>query len=1090
MKSVTYNSTLDKITGEFLSQKPKRLRVVRKKKLKIIQGSTQNSQSRLIPRRLTSQLFRKIILASTLATVIAQEGSENAGNAGNAENAENDIKDNIFNPKSSKDIFLPHQSKSTSTASPSFNQIFDNSSKQVCRDSLQGYKDLLLADPSKNLNLKSISPETLSGFLNEKGFKNQDWTALIYLASFKDLQVNFLNILMHSSQNIDLLKLITSQVDNKGNNILHVSCQFENIDHLIAIFNNINSAYFYHDQEAVNKIKKEMIMKFNHEEYTPLMQAVKSNNSEIVERILSQSKFFDKKTDYSFDVLMQANKSGNSPLLLAISNKNYQLLESLLVNFDIYNPQQKEQIKQVFRNSNNQIFDDLFSYVVNDDSNKISQIIKTLKKINYPKEELKDLLTKQVSDEYGDTAYTALAYKGNIESMLSILSAFDPSNKEDIKRLNEIFLAENKKGFSAMHFLIVQNSDENIEEIIKFFKQTGNENLKDLLIKQSGNSTGDTAFISLTFKQKTKLILSILSAFDPSNKEDIKRLNEIFLAENKKGFSAMHFLIVQNSDENIEEIIKFFKQTGNENLKDLLIKQNGNSAGDTAFISLTFKQKTKLILSILSAFDPNNEDDIKRLNEIFLAENKKGFSAMHYLIFRNSDENIEEIIKFFKQTGNENLKDLLIKQNGYSVGDNAFISLVFNQKTKSILSTISAFDPSNKEDIKRLNEIFLSQNKQGFSALFFMVSYLNNISAFRCIEKLITINSNEEIKKIFTQTFSDKRILPIFTSLLLAGNDNAIEEILKRDVKIEIDELPYSYFSPIPNIAIYYLEAFKKDVNNQIKAIKYYNPIIEGDKIEKKEINFMDIKLNDDMDKPLIVEIVNNDNSSKKIIITGTIINNSKNRIIGNNLNLQNTFKLAESDNLDQIVINLDIGYYNLLASSHAITIKLTRNNDSWDIVYHDPNSLLPTGSFRSVTSQQTNEKIIKAICEQNGIKINSLIEHDNIITNDSLGSCDSISSIVSASMIIGNDHSQKLAKKCQEYFRYHESDKSKILSVDGCIRHIGGDELNKKVKIILEEKLELIKSKMKDKPSTTIASERIEENKLDQPKSLSTIKL
>ena len=91
--------------------------------------------------------------------------------------------------------------------------------------------------------------------------------------------------------------------------------------------------------------------------------------------------------------------------------------------------------------------------------------------------------------------------------------------------------------------------------------------------------------------------------------------------------------------------------------------------------------------------------------------------------------------------------------------------------------------------------------------------------------------------------------------------------------------------------------------------------------------------------------------------------------------------------------------------------------------------------------------------------------------------------------MIIVNDHSQKLAKKCQEYFSYHESDKSKILSVDGCIRHIGGDELNKEVKIILEEKLKLIKSKMKDKPSATIANQESEE-KLDQQKTLSAIKL
>ncbi len=364
MPRITYNSSLNQKTGEFLSKKTKRLRVLRKTKLRKIQDPTQNSQSRLIPRRATSQLFRNFILASTLTTLIAQEISGD------------DIKNKIFNKEKSDDIFPPDQSKSNSTASPSFKPIFKDSSKQVCRDSIQEYKDILLTDPSKALNLKSFSPEILSRFLNEKGFSNPDWTALTYLANFKDLQVNFLNILMHSSKNNEILKLITSQVDNKGNNILHISCQFENIDHLNAIFNNINSAFFSLSGIDVEKIKKEMTMQFNHEGYTPLMQAVKSDNSEIVKKILSQSKFFDK-TDYSCDVLMQTNESGNSPLLLAITNKNYQLLESLLVNFDSYNSEQKKQIKQIFKNSNNQIFDDLHSYAVNNDGNKISQIIKT-----------------------------------------------------------------------------------------------------------------------------------------------------------------------------------------------------------------------------------------------------------------------------------------------------------------------------------------------------------------------------------------------------------------------------------------------------------------------------------------------------------------------------------------------------------------------------------------------------------------------------------------------------------------------------------------------------------------------------------------
>ena len=169
--------------------------------------------------------------------------------------------------------------------------------------------------------------------------------------------------------------------------------------------------------------------------------------------------------------------------------------------------------------------------------------------------------------------------------------------------------------------------------------------------------------------------------------------------------------------------------------------------------------------------------------------------------------------------------------------------------------------------------------------------------------------------------------------------------------------------------------------------------------------------------------------------------------------------------------------------------IKLTRNNDGWDIVYHDPNSIATKNSFRPQKWKETNEKAIIAICQQNGIKINSINEHDNIIANDQLGSCDTISSIVSASMIIGDDHSKKLADKCREFFSYDGDDKSKILSTNECIRHIGGDQLNKEVKIILEEKLKLIASKMKDKPSSTIANQESEE-KLDQQKILLTIKL
>jgi len=489
-----------------------------------------------------------------------------------------------------------------------------------------------------------------------------------------------------------------------------------------------------------------------------------------------------------------------------------------------------------------------------------------------------------------------------------------------------------------------------------------------------------------------------------------------------------------------------------------------NESGNSPLLIAITNKNYQLLESLLVNFDSYNSEQKKQIKQIFKNSNNQIFDDLHSYAVNNDSNKISQIIKTLKKINytNEELKDLLTKQNGNSVGDTAFTLLAYKQRIESISSILSAFDPSNEDDAKRLKEIFLAQNKLGANALYFLVDRLDNISFFRCIEKIITKCSKEEIKEFFTQKVGDKQILPTFTSLLLAGNDKAIEEILKRDVKIEIDELPYSYFSRIPNLAIYYLEAFKKDANNQIKAIKYYNPTIEGEKIETKEVDFMDIKLNDDKDKQLIVEIIGNDNLSKKIIITDTNIKYSQDGIDGKNLNLQNTFKLAESNNLDQILINLDIENYALLPSlSHAIIIKLTRNNDGWDIVYHDSNSSAQYSNPRSEEFKETNEKAIKVICKQNGIRINSITEHDNIIANDRLGSCDTISSIVSVSMIIGDDHSKKLADKCREFFSYDKDDKSKILSTDECIRHIGGDELNKEVKIILENKLKMIESKM-----------------------------
>ena len=86
-------------------------------------------------------------------------------------------------------------------------------------------------------------------------------------------------------------------------------------------------------------------MKFNRENHTPLMQAIKNNNYSIIKLILLESKNEDK-IDYSFEVLMQENRSGDNALSIALRNKNYRSISSLLVNFDSYSEEKQKQIRE------------------------------------------------------------------------------------------------------------------------------------------------------------------------------------------------------------------------------------------------------------------------------------------------------------------------------------------------------------------------------------------------------------------------------------------------------------------------------------------------------------------------------------------------------------------------------------------------------------------------------------------------------------------------------------------------------------------------------------------------------------------------
>jgi len=116
---------------------------------------------------------------------------------------------------------------------------------------------------------------------------------------------------------------------------------------------------------------------------------------------------------------------------------------------------------------------------------------------------------------------------------------------------------------------------------------------------------------------------------------------------------------------------------------------------------------------------------------------------------------------------------------------------------ESILLVISA-----EPDGNNLKEIFSERNQSGDSTLYYLVQNTNNESTLKCIEKIISISSNEEIETFLTKKVDDYRILPIQTSLVLAGNDRLIEEIIKRGIEIIIDEVPTSYFAKTPNVAI------------------------------------------------------------------------------------------------------------------------------------------------------------------------------------------------------------------------------------------------------------------------------------------------
>jgi hypothetical protein len=245
------------------------------------------------------------------------------------------------------------------------------------------------------------------------------------------------------------------------------------------------------------------------------------------------------------------------------------------------------------------------------------------------------------------------------------------------------------------------------------------------------------------------------------------------------------------------------------------------------------------MIEIINEFDGKNPEERRLLKETLLQQNKDGDSALDLLITENPDDKIIEVLKALKnKLSKDELKDLLTEKRGN--GNLAIVNLAKNGMIESILSVISAFDIDEEVDRNHLKEIFLKRSELGYSALYRLVNSSSNESNLKCIKKIISIFSNEEIEIFLTKKVDNYRILTIQTSLVLAGNDRLVEEILKRGVEIKIDELPTSYYAKIPNVAVYYLEAFKKDEDNQIKEIKYYNSD------NKDGVDILNLRLNDE----------------------------------------------------------------------------------------------------------------------------------------------------------------------------------------------------------------------------------------------------
>ncbi len=994
----SHNQRLISNTGEFLSRKPQKKRLKLKSK-KITKAGTTPSR-----RTLMRSFVRRAILFNILSTVMINEASANDSlidpDSFDRNSAQNP--DDAFSASKMSSSSASFVTKSEITSSTCDSQAFLKSID------LTEFKKQVINSPNI-ISIKTLltlkKTQKLTEFLTQKDFKNSDSTVLLFLASFNK-KIDSFSLVLHASINdLELFKSLLFQVDDIGRSAFFISCEIGNIDHLNIIFQNFQSAYLLNtldDISQIDAIKKDMIMKTNHDKISALMKAVLNNNISVITKILDESVSLDQ-ISYSKDVLMQCDQKGNSPFSIALSRGNKEILAIIINAFK----DNKSEFLEIIKHQNNKGSSALF-----DESNigrheNIAMIISLLTESGFTKDQLKEIIILS-QNSFSDNPFLISIHRYHHQSAKALITPFQSKTPEDIKAIQEIVMQKNKSGYSSLNLESTLGKHKYVAMIISLLTESGftKDQLKEIIMHQD-NTSGNSALINSSVRDHHQTTNELIAPFQSKTPEDVKIIQEIVMQENKYGNALLHILADTERYESIAIIIS---------------------------------------LLIESGFTKD------QLQEVIMQKNKHGNSLLHILADTAKHKNIAMIISLLIESGftKDQLQEIIMQKNKYGLPPLMLINAITLESIEVFRSLISPFKTKSSDDINRIIEIVTDESIDGF--VFFGNHFIDNQLLSDFISMLSELSDASldqmQLTKLFNTQSSQGNSLSLINNLLLSGNDELIAKIIKLGFNDKILDLTFNYQSFIPKLCIYYLEAFRKiDLDLPIKEVKYYYCKISSDEIKDEETTIEKIELKGDRCDILITEIIDLNGLSKKVILSDIYtINYQKNKPPQQQIQrLKNAINVANNFQINEILIGLDIRKYDEI-SAHAISLKLTRNttNNRWDILFHDPNQAIP--KFLGINENSINELFVAS-----QIPFNQITQHENIIPNYKFGSCDIISTIVLASMIIGEDHVKKLTAKCREFFTYQEGD-SKILSTDRCIQSIS-EVLNKEIKVMLEQR-------------------------------------